>query len=183
MKILVCATAIFLISLLAVPSHADGINVITSSATIVEGETFPADITSLSNQSSVPITVESIDLTNVFVSGDPTDIPTEFFFLPIKSCPNFLTHILPSESSCDLAVDIRTPSDAGESDADSGVDSVTVSLNYSIPGSTETFTASDSFLVTVNDALTPVPELSSLLFLSTGLLGLIAMTLLRKRPS
>ena len=182
MKILVCATAIFLISLLAVPSHADGINVITSSATIVEGETFPADIT-LSNQSTVPITVESIDLTDAFVSGDPTDIPTEFFFLPIKSCPNFLTHILPSESSCDLAVDIRTPSDVGESDADSGVDSVTVSLNYSIPGSTETFTASDSFLVTVNDALTPVPELSSLLFLSTGLLGLIAMTLLRKRPS
>ena len=188
MKKAFCTTAVLIAGLLAVPTHADNLNgvtlTVTPVGTIVQGRNADTEVTLLNN-SGGPITVIRPGpelVTSDFVSGDPTDVPTDFTFLVMHGCAALVNPVLADGSECSHSFSIDTSKDT-ENDHDSGLSLVTVSISYTVPGSTEIFTASDSTLVTVEDPLTPVPEPLSSLFFGTGLLGLLGTAFFRKRFS
>jgi len=163
--------------LLCVPTlaYADLLTTNTSAVSMTEGDSVTLTYT-VTNTLSSSITLGNGmssfgSITATFTSGDPTDKITTFDLSDASTCS--LGEVLNPNHTCTIILLLGTDSPAGDTDVDSGMESLSASLFYTPAGGSLTNTSAPSVTVTVVD---PVPEPSAFALLSTavGAVGLLA---------
>ena len=165
-----CALSLFLF---VHPASADGVTITAdkSTLTVSEGNSVTLNYKVTNSSGATIFSLGGSDFVD-FGSVSPTSGDVSDFFVfgvPAFAGTCFTESSLSSGSSCTFSIRFVTPSDTGETDANTGVSDVTGGFMWA-GGSISAPTT-----VTVADPGAITPEPSSLLLLGSGLLGLLAV--------